>query len=108
VPFDIKTTAAQHYRRVVIQQKMRENVSKSDAEHIYYEDALMNGKTVEIDGLGRAPKGVNDGNGFVFISHIVDVYPTGLLPNKAVNLRQTPIATTYRDSAFFNKLRKHD
>ena len=30
----------------------------------------MNGMTGRINGLGRAPKGVNDGNGFVFISHI--------------------------------------
>ncbi|HLR81233.1 MAG TPA: TIGR04053 family radical SAM/SPASM domain-containing protein [Bacillota bacterium] len=108
VPFDIKTTAAQHYRRVVIQQKMRENVSKSDAEHIFYEDALMNGKTGQIDGLGRAPKGVNDGNGFVFISHIGDVYPSGLLPIKAGNVRQTPLATIYRESEVFKNLRNPD
>src|SRR5699024_13113 len=94
-----------HYRRVVIQQKMRENVSKSDAEHIFYEDALMNGKTGQIDGLGRAPKGVNDGNGFVFISHIGDVYPSGLLPIKAGNVRQTPLATIYRESEVFKNLR---
>src|SRR5699024_6282702 len=108
VPFDIKTTAAQHYRRVDIQQKMRENVSKSDAEHIFYEDALMNGKTGQIDGLGREPKGVNDGNGFVFISHIGDVYPSGLLPIKAGNVRQTPLATIYRESEVFKNLRNPD
>src|SRR5699024_7682564 len=108
VPFDIKTTAAQHYRRVVIQQKMRENVSKSDAEHIFYEDALMNGKTGQIDGLGRAPKGVNKGNGFVFISHIGAEYPSGLLQIKPVNVRQTPLATIYRESEVFKNLRNPD
>src|SRR5699024_1302275 len=94
VPFDIKTTAAQHYRRVVIQGKIRENENTDDK--IRYEDALMKGKTGQIDGLGRAPKGVNDGNGFVFISHTGDVYPSGLLPIKAGNVRQTPLATSYR------------
>lgn len=34
VPFDIKTTAAQHYCRVVIQQKLREQKGLSDKEHI--------------------------------------------------------------------------
>lgn len=108
VPFDIKTTAAQHYRRVVIQGKMREHTGKSDTDHIFYEDALMNGKTGQIDGLGRAPKGVNDGNGFVFISHIGDVYPSGLLPIKAGNVRQTPLSTIYRESEVFQNLRNPD
>lgn len=108
VPFDIKTTAGQHYRRVVIQQKMRENKGMSDADHIYYEDAINQGKTGQIDGLGRAPKGVNDGNGFVFISHTGDVYPSGLLPIKAGNVRTTPLAAIYRESEVFKNLRNPD
>ncbi|MBB6453028.1 radical SAM protein [Salirhabdus euzebyi] len=108
VPFDIKTTAAQHYRRVVIQNKMRENKSKSDRDNIIFEDALMKGKTGMIDGLGRAPKGVNDGNGFVFISHIGDVYPSGLLPIKAGNVKETPLASIYRESEVFKQLRNPD
>lgn len=107
-PFDIKTTAAQHYRRVVIQHKMREKVGKSSSENIVYEDALTSGLINQIDGLGRAPKGVNDGNGFVFISHTGDVYPSGLLPIKAGNIRQSPLATIYRESEVFKNLRNPD
>jgi MoaA/NifB/PqqE/SkfB family radical SAM enzyme len=33
-------------------------------------------------------KGVNEGKGFVFISHIGDVYPSGFLPLKADNVKQ--------------------
>lgn len=107
VPFDIKTTAAQHYRRVVIQNKMRE--AKEHKDEIEYLDALtQQGLTGSIDGLGRAPKGVNDGNGFVFISHIGDVYPSGLLPVKAGNVRETPLAEIYRDSPVFKDLRNPD
>lgn len=104
--FDIKTTAAQHYRRVVIQQKMREKSKLSDA--IRYEDALMKGLTGQIDGLGRAPKGVNDGNGFVFISHIGDVYPSGLLPIVTGNVREEGLASIYRNSPVFQALRDPD
>ncbi|MBO1003613.1 TIGR04053 family radical SAM/SPASM domain-containing protein [Pseudogracilibacillus auburnensis] len=107
-PFDIKTTAAQHYRRVVIQHKMREKISKSNQDTILYEDALTTGEIAQIDGLGRAPRGVNDGNGFVFISHIGDVYPSGLLPIKAGNVRTTPLATIYRESEVFKNLRNPD
>ncbi len=106
VKFDIKTTAAQHYRRVVIQNKMREHIANH--EDINYEDALMKGATGTIDGLGRAPKGVNDGNGFVFISHVGDVYPSGLLPVKAGNVRETPLAEIYRESPIFKSLRNPD
>ncbi|MBM7554050.1 TIGR04053 family radical SAM/SPASM domain-containing protein [Thalassobacillus pellis] len=108
VSFDIKTTAAQHYRRVVIQKKMREQKVGSDGREIRYKDALMNGTTGMIDGLGRAPKGVNDGNGFVFISHIGDVYPSGLLPVKAGNVKETPLAAIYRESEVFKNLRNPD
>jgi len=106
VPFDIKTTAAQHYRRVFIQQKMKEEKNK---DNISYLDALTSqGLTGSIDGLGRAPKGVNDGNGFVFISHIGDVYPSGLLPIKAGNVREQPLAEIYRESPIFKNLRNPD
>jgi AdoMet-dependent heme synthase len=107
VSFDIKTTAAQHYRRVVIQQKMRE--AKEQQDEINYLSALTEqGLTGSIDGLGRAPKGVNDGNGFVFISHIGDVYPSGLLPVKAGNVREQPLAEIYRESPVFTSLRNPD
>jgi AdoMet-dependent heme synthase len=107
VPFDIKTTEAMHYRRVVIQQKMRE--AKAQTDEINYLSALTEkGLTGSIDGLGRAPKGVNDGNGFVFISHIGDVYPSGLLPVKAGNVRETPLAEIYRESPIFKSLRNPD
>jgi len=108
VPFDIKTTAAQHHRRVVIQNKMREKISASEGSDIRYEDALKSGSTGQIDGLGRAPKGVNDGNGFVFISHTGDVFPSGLLPVKAGNVRETPLPTIYRESDIFKSLRNPD
>lgn len=107
VSFDIKTTEAMHYRRVVIQQKMRE--AKAKTNEIDYLAALTEkGLTGSIDGLGRAPKGVNDGNGFVFISHIGDVYPSGLLPVKAGNVRETPLAEIYRESPIFKTLRNPD
>ncbi|MFA9557025.1 TIGR04053 family radical SAM/SPASM domain-containing protein [Evansella sp. AB-rgal1] len=105
VSFDIKTTGAQHYRRVVIQNKMREKQAESKGSNIQYRDALKNGSTGKIGGLGRAPKGVNDGNGFVFISHIGDVYPSGLLPIKTGNVKETPLPDIYRDSPIFQSLR---
>ncbi|MBT2637961.1 TIGR04053 family radical SAM/SPASM domain-containing protein [Bacillus sp. ISL-45] len=106
-PYEIKTTAAQHYRRVVFQQKARENrVNKEDG--IRYEDTLTKDMASMTDGLKRAPKGVNDGNGFLFISHTGEVMPSGLLPLVGGNVREKPLADIYRNSPIFKDLRSPD
>ncbi|MBU9712351.1 TIGR04053 family radical SAM/SPASM domain-containing protein [Evansella tamaricis] len=101
-PYDIKTTAAQHYRRVVIQQKIRENLISTG--EIRYEDSITDTAYL-IDGLKRAPKGVNDGNGFIFVSHTGDVFPSGLLPIKVGNVREQSLKTIYRESPVLKELR---
>ncbi len=93
--FDIKTTAAPHYRRVVIQPRMMENNENAHGNR---------GFLLGNDPL-RASKGVNDGNGFVFISHIGDVTPSGFLPLKAGNIRESRLADIYRNSSMFQELR---
>ncbi len=75
----IKTTEAPHYRRVVLQHQ---------------------GKPVS----SNMP-GVSDGNGFVFISHIGEVYPSGFLPVSAGQIRTTSLAEIYRESPMFQSLR---
>ncbi|WP_138417089.1 TIGR04053 family radical SAM/SPASM domain-containing protein [Aquibacillus sediminis] len=105
-PFDIKTTAAQHYRRVVLQQKSKEKlITKGSIE---YQDTIPTDHASMIDGINRAPKAVNDGNGFIFISHTGDVLPSGLLPIKVGNVRDTRLKTIYRESPILKKLRNPD
>jgi radical SAM protein with 4Fe4S-binding SPASM domain len=95
MPFGIKTTEAPHYRRVIAQEKSLENLQ-----------AKSNGDAIKhFDRLGRAPKGVNDGDGFVFISHTGDVYPSGFLPVSCGNVRQTPLLDIYRNSPIMRQLR---
>ncbi len=86
--FHIKTTEGQHYRRYVLQQKAREPNTRSENELI-----------------DRAPNGVNDGKGFVFVSHIGEVYPSGFLPLSAGNVLYEPLPEIYRNSALFVSLR---
>lgn len=105
-PYDIKTTAAQHYRRVVLQEKARDHVI--DKGEIRYEDSITTDFASMHDGLKRAPKGVNDGNGFAFVSHIGDVMPSGLLPIVGGNIRETPLAEIYREAKVFKELRQPD
>lgn len=57
------------------------------------------------DLLGRARKGVGDGDGFVFISHVGDVYPSGFLPVVCGNVRQQRLPDIYRNAPVMRELR---
>jgi radical SAM protein len=94
--FDIKTTEAQHYRRFMLQQRVAER--KAGVETHATQDKAA-------DDLGRAPRGLNDGKGFVFISHTGEVFPSGFLPVSAGNIRQQELSGLYRESALFRSLR---
>jgi radical SAM protein len=52
-----------------------------------------------------ATRRVNDGKGFMFISHVGNVYPSGFLPIHAGNIRETPLADIYRNAPIFKSLR---
>jgi radical SAM protein len=94
--FDIKTTEAQHYRRFLIQQKVAERQAGAESFATHEKAA---------DAIGRAPRGLNDGKGFVFISHTGDVFPSGFLPMSAGNIRQQQLGVIYRESPLFLQLR---
>lgn len=98
--FDIKSTEAQHYRRYVLQQRAQQKRSGNGCGL----KPVFGGPTP--DGVGRAPKGLNDGKGFVFVSHLGDVFPSGFLPLKAGNIREESLAEIYRHSALFTSLRR--
>lgn len=98
VRFDIKTTEAQHYRRYLAQLRAAQRRSNSLARSIPSDKPLG-------DGIGRAPRGLNDGKGFVFISHRGEVFPSGFLPLAAGNIRTAPLAEIYRNAPLFKQLR---
>jgi len=93
MPYGVKATEAPHYRRVFLQEKQRLG------------ESMAAGRAKRSDLLGRAPKGVNDGDGFVFISHTGDVYPSGFLPVVCGNVREQPLTEIYRSSKVMRQLR---
>ncbi|NOX61585.1 MAG: TIGR04053 family radical SAM/SPASM domain-containing protein [Chloroflexi bacterium] len=100
-PFDIKATAAPMYRRVAIERKKAE---QNGDEPITFQGAGFQ----YADGLHRPTKGVNDGNGFLFISHIGDIEPSGFLPIAAGNVRRDDVVDIYRNHPLFRDLRSYD
>ncbi|TAK14487.1 MAG: TIGR04053 family radical SAM/SPASM domain-containing protein [Anaerolineae bacterium] len=100
-PFDIKATAAPMYRRVAVERKRSEGGSQ---ENVTFQGAGFQ----YADGLNRPRKGVNDGNGFLFISHVGEIMPSGFLPIAAGNVRTADVVETYRHHELFTTLRNYD
>lgn len=107
-PYDIKTTAGQHYRRVVFQQRMLEQGIKLEDQEITFEATKTRDMAQFIDGLQRAPQAVNDGNGFIFISHTGDVSPSGFLPLEVGNVKEERLRDIYRNSPVLKGIRNPD
>jgi len=95
VPFDIKTTEAQHYRRYVAQQRKAEGLGSDSARQVPPE-------------VIQRQAGINDGKGFVFVSHTGEIYPSGFLPLAAGNVRRDSLTHVYRNSPLFRTLRDAD
>jgi radical SAM protein len=100
-PFDIKSTAAPMYRRVAIERKRAEQGADKP---VTFQGAGFQ----YADGLNRPTRGVNDGNGFLFISHVGDIQPSGFLPVTAGNVRTDDVIDVYRNSQIFTDLRTPD
>ncbi|SDJ68535.1 radical SAM protein, BA_1875 family [Halovenus aranensis] len=89
-PFGIKTTEAPHYRRVALQEQT-DSESPGPAS----------------DGIGRRT-GITAGDGFAFVSHTGELFPSGFLPESAGSVRQESLVDLYRNSALFEGLRDPD
>lgn len=92
-PYSIKTTEAHHYRRFVLQRQG--NPQQSPAGH-------------PGGDIQRAPLGVNDGKGVIFISHTGVVQPSGFMPIRCGNVLETSVVDIYRDSPLLQSLRDGD
>jgi radical SAM protein with 4Fe4S-binding SPASM domain len=109
--FQIKTTEAMHYRRYLLQHNLEERrmghgsgIGSGHPHGTAYEPGAP---TADAATRNRswATRRVNDGKGFVFISHMGNVYPSGFLPIHAGNVRQTPLSEIYRNAPIFKALR---
>lgn len=70
--------------------------------------SLTSGRIQELADAGLRRMGITAGNGFAFVSHVGDVYPSGFLPQAAGTVRAESIVEMYRDSEPFRSLRDPD
>lgn len=92
-PYGIKTTEAHHYRRFVL-QRMGDPQRQPAGGHP--------------SQIQRAPLGVNDGKGCVFISHTGTVFPSGFMPLTAGHFPDENIVSIYQNSPLLQSLRNPD
>lgn len=94
--FGIKTTEAPHYRRVALQKRQVGSGGEPPA----------GGKPDS--SSGDRSTGITAGNGFAFVSHTGEVFPSGFLPESAGSVRDRTVVDIYRNAELFERLRDPD
>lgn len=92
-PYAIKTTEAPHFRRFLLRHR-------AEVKETY--EFLNRGQG------SRAPLGINDGKGVMFIDHSGRVFPSGFLPIECGRFPDCSVVETYQSSDVFRKLRDPD
>ncbi|MGE5216996.1 MAG: TIGR04053 family radical SAM/SPASM domain-containing protein [Chloroflexota bacterium] len=110
-PFDVTPREGYHYRRVLLQRRatelgMRAEDLLTDASARHWTPTDLASST-QATRIVRAPLGVNDGKGIVFISHRGDAQPSGFLNLVGGNVRLAALPDIYRDAPLFRRMRDY-
>ena len=106
--FIVKVTEAPHYRRHVAQQVRHAAGYHGRPQGAVSMPALLTTSEGPGHTVGLAPRGVNAGNGFLFVSHRGEVYPSGFLPLSVGSVRERELGAIYRDAPLLRALREPD
>ena len=117
----VKTTEGHHYKRVVLQRTLLDQMGLDPVEALglggtyqrLHERFLQvadfgNERYVQEDRMRRSPMHINAGNGFVFISRRGEVFPSGFMPVTAGSVREGSLVDIYREAPLFRELRRPD
>jgi len=108
-PFGVKTTEAPHYRRVALQANRSPTGDPAAADDGAQAEGRPPAASTEgpPDGVGRRT-GITAGDGFAFVSHTGEVYPSGFLPRSVGTVREESVVDLYRNATLFEDLRDPD
>ena len=110
-----KTTEGHHFRRVSLQRYVlaQRGLSHDEVVEAMHLGPLYHQLRERIVELGldhgerrrRPPITVSSGNGFMFVSHVGEVTPSGFLEKSAGNVRESSLTEIYRSSEVFTGVR---
>ncbi len=95
-PYGVKTTEAPHYRRWVLQHGGHPLAGPKSADGGHHKR------------VHRAPLGVTDGRGVMFVSHNGEIFPAGFLPVVCGRFPEVSVVETYQSHPVFNALQDPD
>jgi len=108
-PFDVTPREGYHYRRVLLQRRAAELGVAADGllanaeEKEWTPTELASSRRAT--RILRAPLGVNDGKGILFVSHQGNVQPSGFLNLIGGNVRSESLMSIYQNSSVFLRVR---
>lgn len=107
-PFAVKTTEAPHYRRYVLRQG-------GDPLDVPRPFRFGRGTGSEKNPSGlptpvrrRAPLGITDGRGIMFVSHDGEIFPAGFLPLSCGRFPEDSVVEVYQKHPMFKALQNPD
>lgn len=98
-PFAVKTTEAPHYRRWVLEQ---------GGHPLAPERSRTDNSPQSPRRLHRAPLGVTDGKGVMFVGQTGDIYPAGFMPLCCGRFPEDSVVDVYQNHPVFRALREPD
>lgn len=96
-PFSVKTTEAPFYRRYVLEQGG--NPLAPPKSHSQFASSMNRGHH-----SGRAPLGITDGRGIMFVGHNGVIFPAGFLPLDCGRFPEVSVVETYQSHPIFKQL----
>ena len=117
-PFAVRTTEAPHYRRYVLEQGgdptsvPKNRPSFPNSAFAAAMKTQPSGDAADAPkpahGHGRAPLGVTDGRGIMFVGHNGEIYPAGFLPVLCGKFPTDSVVDVYQNHPTFKALQNPD
>ena len=120
-PYSVRTTEAPHYRRFVMEQGGSPTAAPKNRPSFpnsAFAAAMKTQPTENKDadkpaighghGHGRAPLGVTDGRGIMFVGHNGEIFPAGFLPVVCGRFPNDSVVDVYQNHPTFKALQNPD
>ena len=104
----MRTVEGPFFRRVVQQRRQQPSPLPTGELYGRLSARLIDRLGPPSDHSSARTASTRDGKGILFVAHDGEVYPAGFLPLGLGSVRDTPLATIYRDDPMLRRIRAMD